>query len=186
MSDTVEKLKILLATYKISGPISPNQQDYIIKQRKSDLKDLLKKTGGYGSIFWLSVLMYEGLRKFGIQVTLVQSKILLGITATLIVSGSSAGVYTSAKYIINVINRQHVKVEEKMIERKAEQINFNKKKSDQNKPLNEKKIENKSTYKDIEAKKTVEKNSKQEKDTNKNIKQKSDFDSDPFGNVPTL
>jgi hypothetical protein len=185
MSGAVEKLKILFATYKVSEPMSLEQQDYIIKQRTSDLKVLLEKTGRYGSIFWFSVLIYEGLRKFGIQVTLVQSKILIGLTATLIVSGSSAGAYTGAKYLINVFNKEHVKVEEKMKKREAEQINLNKKKSDQNKPLNVKKIENKPLYKDIETNKTIEKNKKQERDAN-DKKQKSDFESDPLGNVPTL
>src|SRR4030067_2830344 len=98
MNGTVEQFKLLLEKYKLLEPVSHEQQDYISQQRQADLQALLKKIGRYGVIFWLSILIYSGLKKFGITVTLIQSKIILGITAITIASGSGAGVYTGTKY----------------------------------------------------------------------------------------
>jgi len=120
---TFENFNNLLAAYKLTEPVSPEQQEYIIEQRRSDLKVLLKITGQLGIVFWLTVMVYEGLKSIGLKLTLIQCKIILGIATAAVASGSATGVYTGTKYIIKAIQKPEVKIEEKKEEDTEKSIN---------------------------------------------------------------
>jgi hypothetical protein len=114
MNTGVDTFRALLAHYKLSEPVSPELQEYIIRQRKSDFKRLLRKTGQLGLMFWFSVLVYETLKEAGIKLSIIQAKIVAGITATAIASGSAAGVYKGATYIREAVIKIKAETEEKI------------------------------------------------------------------------
>ncbi len=186
MNDTIAQFNTLLEKYKLVEPISPEQQEYIIKQRKSDLKKLLKKTGQYGIIIWLSILIFERLRDFGITLTLVQSKIILGLTAAAIASGSATGVYTGTKYIIKAIKKPEMKIEEKTQQQDDEYIHLDENASRQSKPSETTKIEKKAQIKKIETEAHLKKDNEKQGDQGEKKKQKKDFETEPVSDVPTL
>jgi hypothetical protein len=186
MSDQTERLKILFDRYQLSEPVSPEQQEYIIKQRKSDLKKLLKKTGGYGSIFWLSVLIYDSLRKFGIHATLVQSKILLGIMAAAIASGASTGAYVGVKYIVNIMSGQQIMIDEKINTGGEGPIDSDTHTSVQDKLPDRNKSDDTPVPETVTIRKTSDKSTKRKNDAIEDKKHKSELESKPSSEVPTL
>ncbi len=113
MNETVEKFSLLLSNYRLSEPISAEQQEYIIKRRKSELRDLLKVTGRLGVFFWLAVIIYEGFKSVGIKLSFVQCKIILGITAAAMAAGSGTGIYSGSKYFMKAKHAPPVQFEEK-------------------------------------------------------------------------
>lgn len=89
----------ILKKYKMVQPIDIEIQSYIISSRKSNLKSTLKKLGNFSFLYYWAFTINIFLRKFGIRVSMLQSKIILCIVISLVsVSGASASYYTS-KYI---------------------------------------------------------------------------------------
>ncbi|OHD63496.1 MAG: hypothetical protein A2176_11340 [Spirochaetes bacterium RBG_13_51_14] len=159
MNTSVEQFHQLLGRYKLSRPVSPGDQEYIINSRKQDLKDLLRKKGKYSLILWIVIAIYAGIRKFGIHITMVQSKIIAGMTAVAVVSGSSTGVYQGTKYVIKAISKPPAKVEEKIDEPDSGMT--------------------------IPDRRTTEEKTKEEKKKSADIKNQ-DLDATPLSDVPSL
>ncbi len=196
MNDTITQFNALLEKYKLIEPVSPEQQEFIIKQRKAELKKLLKKTGQYGIVIWLSILIFERLRDWGISLTLVQGKIILGLTVAAIASGTSIGGYMAAKYVIKAVLEPERKIEERT-EEKTEEIKPGHI-LDEDKPPQTGPAENiKMKEKTAPIKKVEEDSQKNETQTDiKKImeksdpavkkKQKKDFEAEPVSDVPSL
>jgi len=120
MNDDVKRLRTLADTYKLSRPLPPALQEYVIANRMPDLRLILKKAGKYSLISWLVILIFTLFRKYGIHITMIQSKIIAGVTAAAVASGSAAGAYRGAKYIIEKAGRPEPRVEETIPEQETE------------------------------------------------------------------
>lgn len=105
MNNDKQRLRHLVDAYRLSRPVSPELQRIAIKSRKPDLRRILKKSGRYGLLSWLVIMIFMLFRKYGLQVTMLQSKIIAGITAAAVASGSAAGTYKGVKYIIEAAIR---------------------------------------------------------------------------------
>jgi hypothetical protein len=84
-------------TYELSRPVSPELQRLAIESRTPDLRRILMKAGKYGTITWLVIIIFTLFRKYGLHITMIQSKIIAGITAAAVASGSAAVAYRGAK-----------------------------------------------------------------------------------------
>jgi len=116
MSDDIKQLRTLIDTYRLSRPVSAELQQYVIDSRMPDLRRILKKSGTYTLIAWLSIMIFSLLRKYGLHVTMIQSKIIAGLAAAAVASGSAAAVYGGARYVIKVTGRPASQVEETVTE----------------------------------------------------------------------
>jgi hypothetical protein len=112
MNDDIKRLHNLIDTYKLSRPVSPELQQYVINNRGPDLRRILMKSGKYSLISWFVIMIFSLLRKYGLHVTMIQSKIIAGITAAAVASGSAAAAYRGARYVNKVITRAASQVEE--------------------------------------------------------------------------
>lgn len=111
MNTPIDQFHSLLDKYRMIHPVSPETQENILKYRNSDYKKLMKKVGKYSALLWLVVLIYTFLKKIGIQATLLQSKIIVGVAAAAISAGSVTGTYQGVKYVRKIIHRQESKEE---------------------------------------------------------------------------
>lgn len=100
MNNDKQRLRHLVDAYRLSRPVSPELQRVAIKSRKTDLRRILKKSGRYGLLSWFVIMVFMLFRKYGLHVTMLQSKIIAGITAAAVASGSAAGTYKGVTYII--------------------------------------------------------------------------------------
>jgi hypothetical protein len=112
MNDDIKRLRNLVDTYKLSRPVSPELQQLVIDSRSPDLRQILMKSGKYGVISWIVIMIFTLFRKYGIHITMIQSKIVAGITAAAVASGSAAVAYRGAKYVIDVTGRPVSKIDE--------------------------------------------------------------------------
>lgn len=112
MSDDIKRLRTLIDTYKISRPVSPEHQQYVIGSRMPDLRQVLKKTGRYSLAAWIVIMIFSLFRKYGFHITMIQSKIIAGITAAAVASGSAAAVYGGARYIMKAAGGPASRIEE--------------------------------------------------------------------------
>jgi hypothetical protein len=99
MNTTTEQFGRVLAKYSLSRPLSPDDQRYILMQRKAALTKLLRQKGAYGAFFMTFLGIKIFFNKFGISLSLVQSKIIACMTAASISAGSLTGAYTAARYV---------------------------------------------------------------------------------------
>jgi hypothetical protein len=113
MNENAEKFRILLDTYKLSLPVSPGDQEYIMKNRVPGLKAILRTAGRYSLFYWAAVLVFAWFRKFGVSITMVQGKIIAAFLAAAVASGSTAAAVSGARYILRVIEPQQERIEEK-------------------------------------------------------------------------
>ncbi|OHD64556.1 MAG: hypothetical protein A2176_08475 [Spirochaetes bacterium RBG_13_51_14] len=111
MISNTEQFNNLIAKYALSRPISLADQRYILKRRKASLKILLKKKGAYSVLIMIVVGISTMFKKMGINLSLVQSKIIAGVTAAAVSTGSAGGAYKAALYIKKKISESK-KVEE--------------------------------------------------------------------------
>lgn len=99
MSTVTEQFGRVLEKYSLSRPLSRDEQRHILKRRKAGLRLILRRKGGYGGLFIAIVGVQLFFRKFGISLSLVQSKIIAGATAAAVSAGSMTGAYTAARYV---------------------------------------------------------------------------------------
>ncbi len=112
MNDDIQRLRKLVDTYKLSRPVSPELQQYVIDSRTPDLRNILRRSGKYGLVSWFVIMIYMLFKKYGFHITMMQSKIIAGITAAAVASGSGAVIYRGAKYIIDASVRPPAKIDE--------------------------------------------------------------------------
>ncbi|HOD16549.1 MAG TPA: hypothetical protein PLA65_01420 [Spirochaetota bacterium] len=99
MSAMTEQFSRVLEKYSLSRPLSPDEQRYILKRRKAGLRKILRQKGGYSALL-LAILGVQLLfKKFGLSISLLQAKILAGVTAVAVSAGSITGAYTAARYV---------------------------------------------------------------------------------------
>ncbi|MBN1496487.1 MAG: hypothetical protein JXA07_06945 [Spirochaetes bacterium] len=99
MKMTEKQFARLLERYALSRPVSPENQRAIMKKRRAGLKHILKQKGSYGAFFGAAVTVSLLFKKMGINLSLIQSKIIAGLTATAVSAGSVAGGYATADYV---------------------------------------------------------------------------------------
>jgi hypothetical protein len=105
MNETTEQFGRVLTKYALSRPLSPEDQRYILNQRKASLKKLLRQKEAYGAFFMTLLGIRLFFKKFGISLSLIQSKIIAGVTAAAVSAGSMTGAYTAARYVSYRIDR---------------------------------------------------------------------------------
>lgn len=144
MIDDIKKLRTLMDTYKLSRPVSPELQQFAIESRIPDLRRILMKAGKYSAITWLVIIIFTLFRKYGLHITLIQSKIIAAVTAAAVASGSAAVAYRGAKYVIEATTRPASQIEKTIDRSETEKI---------------KQIENVAPDESAEQKQTMEKQS---------------------------
>jgi hypothetical protein len=117
MNIQAEQLSRVLEKYSLSRPLSPADQRYILGRSRSSLRRLLKARGAYGLFFGMIIATGYLFRKMGIKLTLLQSKIIAGVTAAVMTAGSATGAYRAGEYIKEKITGrpQEEKVREESI-----------------------------------------------------------------------
>jgi hypothetical protein len=99
MNTTIKQFSGLLQKYALSRPISSEDQRYIITQSRAGLKRILKQKGSYGAVIGSALAVSFLFRKMGIKLTLIQGKLIAGVTAVAVSAGSAAGGYTTVRLI---------------------------------------------------------------------------------------
>lgn len=105
MNATTEQFGRVLAKYALTRPLSPEEQRYILKRRKAVLKKLLRQKGAYGAFFMTLLGIQLFFKKFGISLSLIQTKFIAGVTAAAVSAVSMTGAYTAARYVSYRIDR---------------------------------------------------------------------------------
>jgi hypothetical protein len=105
MNATTEQFGRVLTKYALTRPLAPEDQRYIVKQRKAALTKLLRQKGAYGAFFMALLGIQLFFKKFGLSLSLIQSKIIAGFTAAAVSAGSMTGAYTVARYAAHRIDR---------------------------------------------------------------------------------
>ena len=122
MNASTEQFGRVLTKYALTRPLSPGDQRHIMKQRKAALKTILRQKGAYGAFFMTLLGIQLFFKKFGVSLSIIQSKIIAGVTAVAVSAGSMTGAYTAARYVSYRIDRarheEHRK-EEALPEEKA-------------------------------------------------------------------
>jgi hypothetical protein len=113
MNPNPEQFTALMGTYKLSHPISADDQRYILGRTRPSLKALLKMKGVYGTAVGAFIVFQIILRKAGLKLTLIQTKIVAGLTATALTTASVAGTVTGAGYIKKKLDESGKSGEEK-------------------------------------------------------------------------
>ncbi len=108
------QLYAVLSKYRLAYPLPEEVQNYIYRDRKETLKSILKITGTAGMLFWLAVILNIVLKKLGITLTILQSKIILGVTICAIAASSSTGTYKAVKYVHSKIIQKDTEIENKI------------------------------------------------------------------------
>ncbi|HPV40207.1 MAG TPA: hypothetical protein PKX40_03445 [Spirochaetota bacterium] len=99
MNQYPEQFTALMGKYKLSHPVSVDDQRYILDRTRPSLTALLKRKGAYGTALGAVILLLVIFRKAGIKLTLIQAKIVAGLTATALATASVAGTVTVTNYI---------------------------------------------------------------------------------------
>ena len=121
MSKQNDLFRQIVDKYHLSDPVTSAHQEFILKSRKKNLKQILKKKGKYGLIFWAVLGINFIVRNFGIKISFVQSQVLLGLTTLTITAGTTTGVYQGAKYVYKEIIQKDEPVIEEQKEIKSEE-----------------------------------------------------------------
>jgi hypothetical protein len=99
MNATTEQFSRVLEKYSLSRPFTREEQRRILKRRKAGLRLILRQKGGFGALFLAILGLQLFFKKFGISVTLIQSKIIAGVTVAAVSAGSMTGAYTAVSYV---------------------------------------------------------------------------------------
>ncbi len=108
-----EQFTALMGKYRMSHPISADDQRYILDSTRPSLTALLKKKGVYGTAAGAFIVLQIILRKAGFKLTLIQTKIVAGLTATALTTASVAGTVAGATYIKKKLDETKKSGEEK-------------------------------------------------------------------------
>ena len=100
MSITTEQFSRVLEKYSLSRPLSQGEQRSILKRRNDGLRMILRQKGGYGALFLAILGVQLFFKKFGLSLSLLQSKIIAGVTVAAVSAGSMTGAYTAARYVM--------------------------------------------------------------------------------------
>jgi hypothetical protein len=101
----------VLNKYKLAYPVPGDIQDFIEEDRKETLKTILKITGAAGLLFWLALIFQITIKKLGISLSILQSKLIVGITVCAVATGSTTGTYQAVKYVQKKVIHKEQKVE---------------------------------------------------------------------------
>ncbi|MBN2159251.1 MAG: hypothetical protein JW807_07635 [Spirochaetes bacterium] len=113
MKTNAEQFTALMAKYGLSHPIPADDQRYILNSIHPSLKALLKRKGLYSSALGTVILLILLFKKAGIKLSLIQAKIVAGLTATALATASVTGTVTAAHYIKKKIDESKKTGEEK-------------------------------------------------------------------------
>jgi len=185
MSDDIKRLRLLIGTYKLSRPVSPELQQYVIDSRMPDLRRILKKSGAYTLLAWLVIIIFSIFRKYGLHVTMIQSKIIAGLTAAAVASGSAAAVYGGARYIMKAAGGPAFRVEE-TIEKPEADIKEKIETIPPRAPAEEKRIEKKRIVPLYKERTAPVGKKPQVKDKQEPAKKKNAVEEDTISDIPTL
>ncbi|HOO72559.1 MAG TPA: hypothetical protein PK926_12425 [Spirochaetota bacterium] len=99
MKGDEQVFNMIMAKYRLSEPLTADEQAFVIKSRRKVLKSLLKKYGKYTPLFWFLILLAMMFRNAGVKLTFIQAKALLAAALVTGTAGTSAVTYAGAKYI---------------------------------------------------------------------------------------
>lgn len=105
MNPKPEQFTKLMAQYKLSHPVSTEDQRYILARRRAGLKKVLKEKGSYSLIIGILIAINSFFRNIGIQLTLLQTNIIAGLVAAAVSTASVAGTYQAVRYILKKTDR---------------------------------------------------------------------------------
>ena len=105
MNPKPEHFTKLMARYKLSHPVSTDDQRYILARRRTSLNKLLKEKGSYSLIIGIIYAINAFFRNIGIHLTLLQTNIIAGLVAAAVSTASVAGTYQVARYILKKFDR---------------------------------------------------------------------------------
>lgn len=97
----------VLEKYKTVEPVSLEVQEYILSSRKEVLKKILKKMGQFGIFYSISISIYYLLKKFSLNASLLQSKIIAGALIAVTATVTTGGGYVTTRYIIKKIKEKN-------------------------------------------------------------------------------
>jgi len=84
MNGIVRKFHALLERYRFREPVPENVQDYILRYKREAAVNTLKHFGDYGIVYGLVMRVFFGVRRVGIRLSIVQSKIAVFLIAVFI------------------------------------------------------------------------------------------------------
>ncbi|HOT46429.1 MAG TPA: hypothetical protein PLM53_16875 [Spirochaetota bacterium] len=104
MNHNPEHFTALTGKYRLSHPVSMDDQRYILDSTRPSLTALLKRKGVYGTALGAVILLLGISRRAGVSLTMVQAKIAAGLTATVLAAASVAATVTATGYIMKRID----------------------------------------------------------------------------------
>lgn len=100
MSDSIDiferTLERLRFTEKLPADIQARMEDY----KRDSLAGVLRHAGVYGAIYAMVLLLYRMTKRFGVKMSLVQGKIVIGVLITAAGLSATAGAYTAIRHYI--------------------------------------------------------------------------------------
>ena len=109
MTTNTEQFTALMGKYRLSHPVSMDDQRYVLDSTRPSLTALLKRKGAYGAALGAVILLLGVFRKAGVSLTLVQAKIVAGLAAA-----SVTGAVTATHYVKKKMDEQKKSDVEKM------------------------------------------------------------------------
>jgi hypothetical protein len=85
MNGIVQKFHSLLERYRFREPVPGNLQKYILRNKRDAAVRTLRHFSDYSFVYGLVLRMFFGVRKIGIRLSIVQSKIAVFLVAVFIV-----------------------------------------------------------------------------------------------------
>ncbi len=114
MTTNTEQFTALMGKYRLSHPVSMDDQRYVLDSTRPSLTALLKRKGAYGAALGAVILLLGVFRKAGVSLTLVQAKIVAGLAAAALAAASVTGAVTATHYVKKKMDEQKKSDVEKM------------------------------------------------------------------------
>lgn len=105
MNGIINIFQKLLERFRFGDPISEADQQYMLKNKFSAFRSVLKKVGQYSLVYGATLRIYFSAQRAGVKLTLAQSKLVLALLVILLSGGLAiAGIilpkYTDSTIII--------------------------------------------------------------------------------------
>ncbi|HPB83805.1 MAG TPA: hypothetical protein PK200_17325 [Spirochaetota bacterium] len=84
MNGIVRKFHALLERYRFREPVPDNVQDYILRYKRQAAVNTLKHFADYGIVYGLVMRVFFGVRRAGIRLSIVQSKMAVFLAAMIV------------------------------------------------------------------------------------------------------
>ncbi|MCP4137895.1 MAG: hypothetical protein GY754_43435 [bacterium] len=112
-NNTIETTRKVLEEYKLDGPVPEDQRNYFYINRRKSFINVLKLNGTYSLWKGLGSYVFFGCTRFGLQLSMFQSGVIMVIAGAISAAAISTGGYFAVKkLLLNAPEEKPVQIEE--------------------------------------------------------------------------